>query len=216
MYWYVSTAKVDLLSQQHRNALAAIKEFSVKLKSPVAEAELQLATPDPVLLKKLRLVERKIEKDAKPPSFDIAANEEPPSAYVTFDIPAARMVNASEFWLAGHANGAALVLVGATKHSFGQSAESPGMSPSIDPLGAIVQLASGNESYLTGPTDAAASYAWSTIMQHNGQNKVHLPAVSGLAVTIGAVTAYRAQTRRAGIPAIEKVLVGTPLYIVQH
>jgi hypothetical protein len=216
MYWYVSTAKVDLLSQQHRNALAAIKELAVKLKSPVAEAELRLAVPDPVLLAKLRQVENKIIKEADPPSFDVAADEDPPPAYIMFDIPGARLVSADELWLAGHANGVALVLVGAAKHSFGGVTQQSDMSPSIDPLGAIVQLASGNQSFLSGPADAAASYAWSTIMRHNGQNKVRLPAVSGLAVTIGVVPAYRSQIRRAGIPDIEKVVVGTPLYIVQY
>ena len=216
MYWYVSTAKIDLLSQQHRNALAAIKDFAVKLKSPVAEAELRLVVPDPVLLTKLRQAENRIVKEANPPSFDVAANEDPPPPYIMFDIPGARMINKDEFWLAGHANGVALVLVGAVKHSFGGVNQQSDMSPSIDPLSAIVELASGSQSFLSGPADAAASYAWSTIMRHNGQNKLRLPAVSGLAVTIGTVPAYRSQIRRAGIPDIEKVIVGTPLYIVQY
>jgi hypothetical protein len=216
MYWYVSTAKVDLLSQQHRSALAAVKELAVKLKSPIAEAELRLAMPDPVLLGKLRRVEDKIIKEAGPPSFDVAADEDPPPAYVMFDIPAARMVSTDEFWLAGHANSVALVLVGAAKHSFGGGSQQSDMSPSIDPLGAIVQLTSGSESFRSGPADAAASYAWSTIMRHNGQNKIRLPTVYGLAVTIGVVPAYRPQIRRAGIPDIEKVIVGTPLSILQY
>lgn len=217
MYWYVSTAKVGLLFQQyHRSALDVVKELAFKLKSPVAEAELRLAMPDPTLVKKLNAVERKIRKECDPPAFDALVNDEALPAYFTFDISGARLVNKGEFWLAGSANGVALVLVGASAHSFGGAPQKPRLSPSIDPLGAIIQQASGRPSFKGfSQIDAAASYAWTTIMSHNGQNKIRLPQVTGLAVTIGVMPAYRPQIRRAGITGIEKIVVGTPLYIVQ-
>jgi uncharacterized protein DUF7019 len=214
VYWYISTTKVTQLSERYQRG--ALEDLAVRLKVPVAEAEVRLSMPDRGLVKKLRKVERKLEKEFRPPGFATLTEHETPPPYFSFRVPGARLANEREFWVAGFAGGVALVLVGASHHAFGGPPRPPLMSPSMHPLRTIANYAAED------PGDSrvhrSVTYAWSAIMGRDGQDRVRLPEVSGLAVTIGVSPADQYEVARAkvtGAGDITTVVIGTPLFILQ-
>jgi len=219
-FWYISTTKVDALSQQYsRNMLDVFRGLSIKLKSPVAEADLTLAPPQPDLIKRLRRIEQKVISDAQPPPFSTLRDSVPLPPFFSFRGPGARMVNDEEFWLATHSGEVALVLVGAARNTLSTTPQRPLLSPTVDPLGTVLRRA--NEPSLspydadTDEIDVSCSYAWQAVMRHNGQHKLALPIVTGLAVSVASVNAKPAQVRRTGIAGIRHLVIGTPLFVEQ-
>ncbi|MFE9658912.1 DUF7019 family protein [Streptomyces sp. NPDC005955] len=216
-FWYVSRSKLELLTEQYdKSVLDSFRGLALKFKTPVAEAELRFTNAGPGLVSEVRRVEKRIVQDTAPLDFECLSTEEaqlPP--FFLFDTPAARLVEERGFWVAGHVGGAALVLVGAARHATGAFSSPSALSPSVDPLRAITEKAEGDSARVGADLGGASSYAWQAIMRTNGQNKIPLPTVRGIAVTVAVVEAQRQQIRRAGIPGIQRLVIGTPLHIEQ-
>lgn len=219
MYWYISASKITQLSERFQRS--ALEELAIRLKLPVAEAEVRLSMPDQGLVKKLRKVERRLEKEFRPPGFAGLSTDATPPPYFSFRVPGARMVNDLEFWVAGVAGEVALVLVGASYNAFGGPPREPFMSPSLNPLRTIVSYVQSVPARRSGEAERlerSATYAWGHVMRYDGQDRVRLPEVSGLAVTIGVLAASQHEVTRAAVTGtgdITTLVIGTPLFIEQ-
>ncbi len=167
-------------------------------------------------MSEVRRLEKRIAEDVAPLDFEcLGAQEDVLPPFFYFHTPAARLVNEQQFWVAGHVDGVALVLVGAARHATGTFTSTRGLSPSIDPLRAITEKAEEVSQPIRADLRGACAYAWQAIMRTNGQSGIQLPAVTGIAVTVAVVDAHRQQIRRAGIDGIRQVVVGTPLFVEQ-
>lgn len=188
----------------------------MKLKTPVVDAEMRFQQPDARTAGRLRRVEHELGRELELPAFEEIRLGEPLPRFFRFEGSGARLVTDNEFWIASHIETAALVLVGASRHAMhGASGANQAMSPSADPLGAIVDAAEEAPSVRHSGMEAKCSYAWQVILRHSDQHRITVPRIRGIAVTTACVAADRAQIRRAGVAGIERLVVGTPLFVEQ-
>ncbi len=209
IYWYISADKVRTLKDA--KARSAWKGLSLKLKLKFLEVETGV-TFNASLVRDLESVKKELARDQSIVPFqDLKPGGE--GAVFSFIGEAARLLTAEALWIATENGKAALLLVGAPRNAAGQSQLKEGfLSPSLDPVGAVRAVAQGEDR----PTLVAAlSFAWQEVMRDALSSGAHFPRVEGLAVFAGAFAAEGAHMSAANRPQIDRIVLGSPIYVRQ-
>lgn len=217
IYWYISKAKLDLLKDQSPGFLPGITaQLSFKL--PFVSGSLSGTEPSR-LVEDLQRVIKRLKADHEIKSFaDLDDTASP--IVMAFDGNAARQISDDVFWLAMEQGDSGLLLAGSAAFAIGAAAKPEHfLSPSADPVGAVkaaFQKDDEQPNVLGGvglPLSARLSYAWQELMSESLEGA--LPRVSGLAIFARTVKAEKAQARQIGKGNIERIVVGTPIYVEQ-
>ncbi len=219
LYWYVSTAKLELLAEQAPGFLTGIKA-QIGFKLPLLNGSLEGTEPSRTA-EDLQRVIKKLRSQNDIKAFSgLEASESP--TLISFEGPAVRQVSNGVFWLAMEGGTRGLLLAGSAASAIGSPIKSDGtFSPSADPVAAI------RSAFNLNPNDPSASsfggtsmslssslsYAWQTLMEDASEGT--LPKVTGLALFARGVKADLAQVRRIGKDYITELVIGSPIYVQQ-
>ena len=209
MYWYVSRQKVDaLLPEFGPRGFNLFKELSLTLKLPFVEGKLSV-NPD----RSLFLNVEKIENGIK--SFGAASDlaEAGSKPFFSFSGRAYRTVESGAYFIVLAQGRVALLLAGSPSNAVGAPPkQSDNVSPSVDPIGAVTRLFK----HPSDPKDAfdACSYMWVEMARAAREDGVVLPDVEGIAV-FGAAFPAVIDRFSHDFPGIDRVVVGTPIFVRQ-
>jgi hypothetical protein len=215
---YISDSKLDLLSQDSGKRIRDIVEsVGVTLKAPFVEGKIDLVRAQPRRIETLRRVERHITKEMKPPAFSALREGMALPPFISFSLPLARLITRKAFWCAGSESETALLLAGSSHNAIGTAMPLSEIGVSIDPIGAIAYAAEHGAAELKGQSrlSQSSSFVWQSVYRHNDQDTITLPLMRGLAVTTAVVKSNAAQTRRAKVEAVSRLVICTPIFIEQ-
>ncbi|MBS1813805.1 MAG: hypothetical protein JSS87_02905 [Acidobacteria bacterium] len=216
IYWYVSKAKLDLLTEQAPGFLTGIKAnigFKLGLLSGSLEGTEPARTAED-----LQRVIKKLQSQYEIKDFSQLEDGESP-VVVSFDGNAVRQINNNVFWLGMESGSRGLLLAGSPASAIGSPVKSEdGFSPSADPVSAIRSVFSGDGDAAgfggtRMPLSSSLSYAWRTLMEDADSGT--LPRAKGLALFARAVKADRTQLRSIRKGNITELIVGSPIYVEQ-
>jgi hypothetical protein len=219
IYWYISRQKLEALKESygtHRGSW--LRELSVKLKAPFAEAGATIKLDEgQTLFKDIDGIADNLLRGAEAPAVgSLRAGEA--AAFFTFHGCAHRAVERGAYWVVMAEGDKALLLAGSASNAIGApTTDSQEISPTIDPI-AAVQRAFGEEvhsSATTGDVGADCSYVWQAIANPVRKVWEGLPRVQGIATFGGMFLASKGQLRRAGFSTLSYIVIGSPLYIRQ-
>ena len=207
VYWYISSTKVNML--KGASFKSRLREISVAIKPPWLEIGATLQ-PEGDLLTELRTVKHHLESEVTIREFHDLPNDESPMVF-SFSGQASRMSAENAYWVALQSGNTKLLLVGSPVRAIGAAATSPyGLSPSLDPLGAVEALFRGQANKQRQGPDICSSldYVWKEVAQASLNTGMKTPKVDGLAIYAGAVDCDKvADTKR--------IVLGSPIYIRQ-
>jgi hypothetical protein len=217
VYWYISKAKLDLLKESAPSFLDGV---SVKLgfKLPFVSGSLS-GTDRSTLIKDLERVLAKLTADGHLKNYaDLGADEAP--VMIRFEGPAVRHADDECFWVASEHGNIALLLAGSSAYAIGSrgSETTAHISPSADPVGAVKAAFEnlGGISPVPGMSlSNRLSYVWQEIVFDAYESGATLAKVEGVAIFASSFQADRGQMRRVRREYIERLTIGTPLYVRQ-
>jgi hypothetical protein len=217
IYWYISRGKVEALRDADASfSLDWLKDLSFKLKSPFAEASAALRLDQSLY----RTVDRLADNLMKAPETAFFSNLSDAGGVTFFSFAgsAQRHIDAEAYWIALRADETALLLAGSISNAIGgpPKISQNTISPSVDPIGAVKlafkETRSLEESQTVGAT---CSYVWQTIFDPVREAWNTLPQVEGIAVYAGMFPASIARSSDDSSGAIQKIVVGSPIYVRQ-
>ncbi len=212
--WYISRQKVEALRQSYgASKLYWLKELSIKLKSPFAEASASVR-PDQSLHDDIEKIRSKLIAESNISSFPNLSDESP---FFSFTGRAHRAVDRGAYWIILFADSAALLLGGSASNAIGTpTKETCDISPSLNPIGSVqVAFADERSPEQVESISSSCSYVWQAIARPVRTEWQTLPLVEGVAVYGGTFPARRSQFRRAGFDSIERIVIGSPIYVRQ-
>jgi hypothetical protein len=209
VYWYISADKIRMLKDA--KSRSTWKDLSLKLKLKFFEAEAGVAFNDS-LVRDLNTLKKELPRDHTIVPFqDLKPGGE--GAIFSFAGEAARLLTGEALWIATENLNSGLLLVGAPRNAAGQSQlKEAYMSPSMDPVGAVKAVAQKQE---PATLVAALSFAWQEVMRDAITSGSHFPRVEGLAIFAGAFAVGGASMTAVNRPMIERIVVGSPIYVRQ-
>ncbi|TDN58969.1 hypothetical protein [Paraburkholderia sp. BL10I2N1] len=214
VYLYLSTAKLDQLLDQESSFFTNITA-KIDFKIPFVSGGLSGTTNTRKNIAKMGRLEATLRKKYSIPNFDEIPAESSP-VFISFKGRAVRTVQDKEFWLAVDHPKVALLLAGSASFTLGEQIKDPvSFSTSADPVGAFVKAFKKSSKKVTDPSvSSSLSYVWISLLSDAIRSHANLPSVEGIAVfaTTSEVEGGFSEVRR---PYIEKIVVGTPLYVRQ-
>ncbi|EFL52339.1 hypothetical protein DesfrDRAFT_0828 [Solidesulfovibrio fructosivorans JJ]] len=210
-YWYISDDKIKILKQDLNKF--KLKDIVFKLKIPFFEASMSTEKKE-ILVRDLKDVEKAILSQNVVPEFqDLPMHAQ--NIFFSFQCKGARRVGESCYWVASVRGDTALLLAGSATNGIGSMPPETKeeLSPSLDPIGTILKVFQGAKE--DDSISEALSFAWQAIIRTYVGSFASLPKVQGLAIGAGVFSSYLPQIRRAGQKNIQKIVVGTPIYIRQ-
>ena len=216
VYLYLSTAKLDQLIEQESTFFANISA-KIDFTLPFVSGGLSGTKNISKNIAKLERIEKQLRRKYSIPSFDEIPSGSSP-VFIYFKGRAVRTVRNKEFWLAVDHPHTALLLAGSASFAMGNKIDNrDAFSPSADPVGAFVRACNckeSNKKLLDQSVSGSVSYIWLTLLEDSLRSHASLPSVEGLAIfaTTLPATGNFARVRR---PHVEKVVVGTPLFVRQ-
>jgi hypothetical protein len=210
MYWYVSRQKVDaLLPQFGPRGFNLFKELSLTLKAPFVEAKTSV-NPD----RSVFLNVEKVENGMKSAGAASDLAEAGSKSFFSFRGRAYRAIETGAYFIVLRQGRVALILAGSPSNAVGAPPkQSDNISPSADPIGAVTRI-------FDHPSDAkdlsgACTHMWATMARPVRENWGALPEVEGIAVFGAALPADINQLWPANFADIDRVVVGTPIFVRQ-
>ena len=192
--------------------------MKVGFKLPFVSGSLS-GTDDSTLIKDLEKVEAKLEADGHLKNYaDLGADEAP--VMIRFKGPAVRQADEDCFWVASEYGKVALLLAGSSAYAIGKrsGATNAHISPTADPVGAV-KAAFENLSGISPVPGASLSnrlsYVWQEIVSDAYESRATLAKAEGVAFFASSLQADRGQMRRVRRECIERLIIGSPLYVRQ-
>lgn len=210
IYWYISKAKLELLKEP-----GFLDGISVKLGFHLAGLSGEVSGTDPAsLTKELKHTIKGLSESGQTFKDFNELGDDEAAVMVRFEGNAVRHVTGEEYWLAMEGKRTALLLAGSVVHAIGHPSRSPKkISPSVDPVNAF--LRAFEKRAKSNTLSGSLSNAWREIMGDDLSSKGALPAVKGLAVFARSVPTDKRQMELADRENIERLVVGSPVYIQQ-
>ncbi len=212
MFWYVSEEKLETLIAVGRSFWP--KSLQLKIKEPFTGSEVGMSQV------KADSLTKDIDKLSKLMSErDVKAFHELDASAVqflcTFEGCAARVAEHTGFWVALAEANTALLLAGSTANTLGKHSLSGNIvSPSADPVNSVRRAFRRDSDDEEMTLIRNLSYAWQAVWRTTN-GALAVPTVQGVAVIAGIFPANKAEMRRAKMPNIERLIVGSPVF-VQH
>jgi hypothetical protein len=218
IYWYVSRTKVDALAQAYGSSpgFRWLKNVSFKLKIPFAEAGAALNL-DKSLYQNVERIAGNLMAAPETASFP-HLSEDRPTPFFSFAGPAHRTVDAGAYWVALFDGTTALLLAGSVSNAIGAPSKDSqdAISPSVDPIGAVQKaFAHDRSTEESESVSRRCNYIWQSIVEPVRANWQALPRVDGIAVFGGVFPVDMAQFGDGGFAMINKIVIGSPVYIRQ-
>ena len=218
-YWYISITKVQVLKEGLAKSFRSyLDSVSVTLKTLWFEVGASLKKPQEGalgdLIADLKRIEKALKAEGDVKDFQSLSDGKPPVLF-SFRGEATRMIDQGAYWVALERRPSALLLVGSASNAIGVAPRMDGqISPSADPMGAIKAMFVGSgEHGIMGSSDTM-SYVWSTVWESDSGSLIR-PEIEGLGVFGGMVQASKSLASRDGQGGIERIVVGSPVYIRQ-
>jgi hypothetical protein len=212
IYWYASHQKIEALQPQFgKRGFDWLKELSLTLKSPFAEAKATVSTSR-AFYKNILDVEEKLRTSGLVAKFPDVQDK----IFFSFRMRAHRTVEHGAYFIVGTQANVALLLTGSPNNAIGAPVkESDLISPSADPLGAIRRAFSELSQEESKSVSRDCSYMWAAIARPIREAWSSLPEVEGIAVYGGRFPAAASQLRRANFADIETIIVASPIFVRQ-
>jgi hypothetical protein len=214
-YWYISRAKIEYLRESlELSQRRWLKDLSIKLKSPFAEASAALNLDSSFLQQTERIAER-LSNDPKTAVFPNFSQ-----CYLTpffsFTGHAQRSVDSGAYWIALLEGETALLLAGSISNALGAPPEKSAISPSVDPLGAVnLAFAEARTPEEGATVGSRCGYVWQALVEPVWRDWRALPIVEGIAVYGGLFSGDIACLDDDKPEKISRIVVGSPVYVRQ-
>ena len=239
-FWYLSPQKIETLKKPVKGWGFLKERFgSLEIQAGVPWAKLSSkAVADASVLRSLEAVEKEIMQDHEPPSVNEIGNDTP--IFFTFTGEAGRIVLRESyrgqegecvFLLIGIQNKTGVILLGSGANIVASASPRPRfVNPSVDPVGALLVLVDTESgtlgvdgypragiargaSHLSLEERLLFSFAAAAI---EIKQKTFLQRVHALAVFTRSISVDGRQTIDGlDIPDIEKLVIGSPVYVEQ-
>jgi hypothetical protein len=214
VYWYVSRQKVDALMNAFGPKGFNFKELSLTLKAPLlGEAKASL-NPDRSLIRNVESVENGIKSAGAASPLTDAGSQ--PLFY--FRGRAHRAVEHGAYFILLSEAPTAILLAGSPSNAIGAPPkQSDEISPSADPFGSIRRAfkeQSIGELQSSRDLGGDCAYMWATLADVARESWTSMPEVEGFAV-FGAVFAAARHFQRMRFPELNRIVVGTPIFVRQ-
>jgi hypothetical protein len=215
MFWYVSRSKIEALRDDYGSpGPRRLKDISLKLKSPFAEAGATLDL-DRSIYRDVEQIAANLIKAPETESFPRLSADHP-TPFFSFVGPARRSIDSGAYWIALFKDKTALLLAGSISNAVGASTRKSddAISPSADPIGTIeVAFGEGRSAEDKVSVGSMCAYIWQTIVEPVRADWHTLPAVEGMAVYGGM---FSAEMNLEDVGEINKIVIGTPVYVRQR
>ena len=210
MLWYFSLEKTELLLGQKDGWSFLPKSVEVQIKAPFTSIESILKRDEGSAQNWIEKLLKRLKNEALQGFHEVPHGSMP--LLCTFEAEAARLVDDKGFWAALAQGNSALLLAGSALNSIGKHGNpSTRISPSADPIGAVVKAF---ESGVLGDIPWRLSYAWRVVWGASA-GQLSMPYVRGVCVLAGVCEAALDEMRLAKMPGLRRLLIGSPVFVRQ-